>query len=139
MELDRIEKLLEKYFEATTTVAEEQALKSYFAGDEIAPHLQQYGPMFGYFSKTKNERFTGQVPLHTRKKYSKWLSVAAAAVVIFGLYLGNEYQEQKRAEYAYNQTKDALRLLAENLDRGTEKVAYLNEFELTTQKILNND
>ncbi len=139
MELDRIEDLLEKYFEATTTVAEEQTIKAYFAGDEVAPHLQQYGPMFGYFSKTKNERFTGQVPLNTRKKYSKWISVAAAVVVIFGLYLGNEYQEQKRAEYAYNQTKEALRLLAENLDRGTEKVAYLNEFELTKQKILNNN
>ena len=30
MELDRIEKLMEKYFEATTTVAEEEQLRDYF-------------------------------------------------------------------------------------------------------------
>lgn len=30
MELDSIEKLLEKYFEATTTEAEEEMLKAYF-------------------------------------------------------------------------------------------------------------
>jgi hypothetical protein len=139
MELDNIEKLLEKYFEAATTVAEEQTLRAYFEGDEVAPHLQQYGPMFGYFSKARNERFTGQIPLTTRKNLSRWISVAAVAVLIFGIYLGKNYQEQQKAEYAYNQTKEALRLLAENLDRGTEKVAYLNEFEVTKQKILNNE
>jgi hypothetical protein len=139
MELDNMEKLLEKYFEAATTVAEEQTLRAYFEGDEVAPHLQQYSPMFGYFSKARNERFTGQVPLTTRKNLSRWISVAAVAVLIFGIYFGKNYQEQQKAEYAYNQTKEALRLLAENLDRGTEKVAYLNEFEVTKQKILNNE
>ncbi len=139
MELDKIEKMLEKYFEATSSVAEEQALREYFARQEVAPHLQQYGPMFGYFSAAKNERFTGEVPLKTRKNYTKWLSVAAVAVLVFGIYFGKQYQEQQQAQYAYHQTKEALRLLAVNLDRGTEKVAYLNEFETTKQKIYNND
>lgn len=140
MELDNIERLLEKYFEATTTVAEEQTLRSYFTQEEIAPHLQQYSSIFAYFSTAREERFTGQVPLKTRKSFSRWISVAAVAVVIFGIYFGNkQYQEQQQqAQYAYNQTKEALRLLAENLDRGTEKVAYLNEFEVTKRKIYNN-
>ena len=139
MELNKIEKLLEKYFEATSTVAEEQTLRDYFHGDQVAPHLQRYTPLFGYISTAKKERFTGQVPLKTRKNLSRWLSVAAVAVLIFGIYLGKRYQEQQQAEYAYNQTKEALRLLASNLDRGTEKVAYLNEFGETTQKIYNNN
>jgi hypothetical protein len=139
MELDNIEKMLEKYFDATATVAEEQALRAYFAGDEVAPHLQQYAPLFGYFSAAKNERFTGEVPLKTRKNRSMWLSVAAVAVIVFGIYFGNKYNEQQQAEFAYNQTKEALRLLADNLDRGTEKVAYLHEFEQTKQKIINNN
>lgn len=139
MELDNIEKLMEKYFEATTTVAEEQALRDYFAKEEVAPHLKQYAPLFGYFSNAKNERYTGQVPLKTRKNLSRWLSVAAVAILVFGIYFGINYQEQQQAEFAYNQTKEALRLLAENLDRGTEKVAYLNEFEEAKQKIYNNN
>ena len=143
MELDRIEKLLEKYFEATTSIAEEEILNQYFAQDEIEPHLEQYRPMFNYFSVAKEERFTKQVPLKPRKNYYKWMSVAAVAILTFGIYFGNQYQEQKKNEQeallAYQETKKAFELLAENFGRGTEKVAYLQEFEATKQKIYNNN
>jgi hypothetical protein len=139
MELDKIQKLLEKYFEATTTVAEEEQLREYFSKDSVAPHLEQYTPMFTYFSKAKDERFTKQVPLKPRVSYYKWISIAAVAVMAFGIFFGNDYREQKEAEFAYNETKKALSLLAQNLERGTEKVAYLNEFEQTKQKIYNNN
>lgn len=143
MELDNIEKLLEKYFEASTTVAEEEVLKIYFSGDKVAPHLEQYAPLFQYFSNAKKERFTRQVPLKPRKNYYKWISVAAVAVLAFGIYFGpdryRDYQEQKEAEFAYEETRKALNLLAENFGRGTEKMAYLNQFEETKQKIYNNN
>ena len=139
MESDRIEKLLEKYFKATTTTAEEKELKEYFNSEEVATHLEQYAPMFTYFSVAKEERFTRQVPLKTRRYIYQWISVAAVAVIAFGLFFGKEYQEQKEAEFAYQETRKALSLLAENLDRGTQKVAYLNEFETTKQKIYKNN
>ncbi|WP_291864419.1 hypothetical protein [Maribacter sp.] len=142
MELNNIEKLLEKYFDATTTVAEEETLRTYFSQESVATHLEQYRPMFQYFSTTKEEQFTKQLALKPRNNYSKWISVAAVAVIAFGLYFGNTYQEQKLAEqkeaqYAYNETKKALDLLAQNFSKGTQKVAYLNEFEATKQKIYN--
>ena len=130
-----IEKLLEKYFEATTTAAEEKQLKEYFTQGDVAPHLEQYAPMFSYFSVAKEERFTRQVSLKTRRYIYQWVSVAAVAVIALGVFFGRDYQEQKEAEMAYLETRKALTLLAENLDRGTEKMAYLNEFEETKQKI----
>ncbi|WP_375324769.1 hypothetical protein [Flagellimonas sp. GZD32] len=143
MELGNIEKILEKYFEASTTVAEEKTLREYFAQDSVAPHLEQYKPMFNYFSIAKEEKYTKQVPLKPRVNYYKWLSVAAAVVLTFGIYFGNEYQEAQaekaKAEYAYQETKKAFELLAENFSKGTEKVAYLKEFEETKQKIYNNN
>ena len=139
MELDRIEKLLEKYLEASTSVAEEKELRTYFSQESVPTHLEQYAPIFQYFSLAKEERFTKQVPLKTRRDYFKWASVAAVAVLMFGIYFGNEYQKQKEAEFAYNETKKALSLLADNFSRGTEKVAYLNEFEKTKQKIYNKN
>ncbi|MGB5428302.1 hypothetical protein [Eudoraea sp.] len=139
MELDKIQKLLEKYFEATTTVEEEKQLRDYFSQDSVAPHLEQYAPMFAYFSIAKDERFTKQVPLKPRVSYHKWISIAAVAVMVFGIFFGNDYREQKEAEFAYSETKKALNLLAQNLERGTEKVAYLNEFEQAKQKIYNNN
>ncbi|WP_318344338.1 hypothetical protein [Flagellimonas baculiformis] len=144
MELDNIEKLMEKYFEATTTVAEERKLREYFSQDDVATHLQQYRPMFNYFSSAKEEKYTKQVPLKPRVNYYKWLSVAAAVVLTFGIYFGKQYQDRKQreleeAEYAYQETKKAFELLAENFGRGTEKVAYLKEFEEAKQKIYNNN
>lgn len=144
MELDNIEKLLEKYFEATTTVAEEETLRDYFSKESVATHLEQYAPMFQYFSKAKQERFTRQVPLKAKNNIYKWASVAAAVVLAFGVYFGNDYREQQIADQekallAYNQTKKAFALLAVNFNKGTEKVAYLNEFEETKQKIYNNN
>ena len=139
MELGNIEKILEKYFEATSTVDEERKLREYFAQDSVAPHLEQYRPMFNYFSIAKEERYTKQVPLKPRVNYYKWLSVAAAVILTFGIYFGKQYQERKEAEYAYQETKKAFELLAENFGRGTEKVAYLKEFEAAREKIYNNN
>ena len=139
MELDRIERLLEKYLEASTTIAEEKELRAYFSQESVASHLKQYAPMFQYFSMAKEERYTKELPLKKRRINYKWLSIAAMAVMLFGIYFGKEYQEKKEAEFAYNETKKALTLLADNFSRGTEKVAYLNEFENTKQKIYNKN
>lgn len=143
MESDNIEKLIEKYFEATTTIAEEETIRAYFAQEFVATHLEQYAPMFQYFSGAKEEKFTKKLPLNpianvTKKRFPyQWLSIAAAGLIIFGIYFGNRYQEQQEAVYAYQETKKALDLLSENFNRGTEKVAYLNQFEQTKQKIYN--
>ncbi|MDO6492129.1 MAG: hypothetical protein ABJD66_17060 [Cellulophaga sp.] len=135
MELHNIEKLLEKYFEATTTVAEEEAIKAYFLKGDVAPHLQEYTAMFTYFSNAKEETFTKQVPLKPRKRNYKWLSVAAVAVLALGIYFGNDYREQKEAEYVLQETEKAFSLIAQNLNKGTEKLVYLNKFEEATNKI----
>ena len=145
MELDKtIEKLLEKYFEASTTVAEEKELRDYFAQDQVAPDLEQYRPMFNYFSIAKEEQFTKQVPLNTRKKINYgWISAAAAVVLAFGIYFGPDqyraYQDKKEAEFAYQETKKAFNLLAENFEKGREHVAHLNEFSVAKSKVFNEN
>lgn len=139
MESDRIEKLLEKYLEASTSIAEEKELRTYFSQESVPTHLEKYAPMFNYFSVAKEERYTKPLSLKTRRFNYKWLSIAAMAVLFFGIYFGNEYQKKKEAEYAYNETKKALTLLADNFSKGTEKVAYLNEFENAKQKIYNKN
>ena len=101
MELDRIEKLLEKYFEATTTVEEEETLRHYFSQEKVATHLERYTYMFNYFSNAKEERFTKKVPLaqkgnRSRKNFYRWLSVAAVAVLMVGVYLGKSYQDEQQ-------------------------------------------
>ncbi len=144
MELDRIESLVEKYFEAGTTVAEEETLRTYFSSGEVAPHLEQYAPMFNYFSKAKEERFTRQVPLTPRKSYLKWASVAAVAVFVIGFYfyrpasapvtLADEYTQEE-----IESAQEAFALLAMNFNKGTEQLNHLEEFQKTTNKFLTKE
>lgn len=143
-----IDKLVEKYFEATTTVAEEKRLQEYFNQQEVAPHLEQYRPMFNYFKKAKAVSYEAQSEkrksIKPKRRFDfRWVSVAAAVVLAFGVYFGTDayqnYQEKREARLAYEQTKEALSLLAANFAKGTEKVALLQEFEVAKQKVLKND
>ena len=163
MVLDKIEKLLEKYDNGETTLQEEQQLKNYFVQETVAPHLEVYKPMFVYFLQTQKEQFTKEVPLQPKKTYTlyKWISVAAIAVLMFGIYtqVGNQSKsldELTQDELvAYNQTMEAFNLLASNfnkgtesinalslvstsLEKGTENISYLEEFSNTTNKIFKN-
>lgn len=137
---NNIENLIEKYFEASTTAAEEQILKRYFAQEKVAAHLEQYRPMFAYFSMAKNEKYPKQEALNPSKNIRfKWLSIAAAVILFFGCYFGNQYYEKQQARLAYQETKAALNLLAQNFNKGKQKMVYLNQFEATQQKLLNDN
>ena len=69
MALNKIEQLLEKYFEGETSIAEEQVLKEYFNTENVAPHLEMHKPLFCYFSDAKTDKmnFTPVLPSKKRK------------------------------------------------------------------------
>jgi anti-sigma-K factor RskA len=136
MELVNIEKLLEKYLDAETSIAEENELKNYFSGAHVAPHLEEYREMFGYFSASKKEKFTKTIQLKSRKLNWKWLSVAASAVLLVSVYTGYQKNQQAKAEKIYEETQYAFTLLSANLNKGTAAISELQEFETTTNKIL---
>jgi hypothetical protein len=146
MELDRIEQLLEKYFEAETSIAEEKELKDYFASSDVAQHLKQYQPIFGYSTQAKHEQFKATIPLITKKRSSVvWFSVAASVFVLLslGLFTFNHYNQPKSndlgtyddPEIAYRETRKALAMISEHVNTGIGSMSYLNEYEQTKNKI----
>jgi len=146
MELDRIEILLEKYFEAETSIAEEKELKDYFASSDVAPHLEQYKPIFGYATQAKQEQFTATIPLKAKKRNTAvWLSVAASVVVLLsvGLFTFNHYNQPVSGdlgtyddpEVAFRETQKALDLISESVNKGIGSMNYLNEYEQSKNKI----
>ena len=136
MDLVRIEALLEKYFEATATLAEEAELKRYFTEGDVAPHLMDYVPIFNYYTSSSEERIGNLEVLQARKPIRRvWLSIAASVIILFGIISVRNYKQQQEAQMAYQQTRLALGLLARNLDRGTQKVAHISTFDQTIQKI----
>jgi hypothetical protein len=147
MALDRIENLIDKYFEGETSIAEENELKVYFSSTDVAQHLKQYQTIFGYFSQAKEQQFTQEIPLQIKKRnVVLWLSIAASVVVMLGvgtmMYFINDKEEQFVActpednpELALQQTEKALALVSEHLNTGIESVSYINEYEQSKNRI----
>lgn len=139
MELDKIEILLEKYFQGETSIAEENELTNYFSSPDVAQHLEQYKPLFGYFSIAREQKFTPEIPLQTKKRNVAWLSIAASVVVLLGIGTFTFFNHEKVEEHdlgtydnpeiAFRETQKALALLSENVNVGIGSVQYINEYQ----------
>ena len=55
MDLDRIEKLLAKYWECETSVEEEKELKNFFNNEEVPEKWKSLIPLFQYYEREKAE------------------------------------------------------------------------------------
>ena len=139
MELANIEKLVEKYLNAETSLQEETTLKNYFTGGNVAPHLQEYEYMFNYFATVKDETYTKTIqlePKKSKKRNLKWLSVAASVVLLFSVFIGRDIYQKYKVEKQYAQVTKALGMLSSNLKKGEQAVANLYVYEDTVNKIL---
>jgi predicted ribosomally synthesized peptide with SipW-like signal peptide len=146
MELDRIEIILEKYFQGETSIAEENELKNYFSSSDVAQHLEQYQPLFGYFSQAREQKFKQEIPLQSKKRNVAWLSIAASVVVLLGIgtfaYLNDSNVSEKQdlgsyenPEIAFRETQKALALLSENVNVGIGSIQYINEYEAVKHRV----
>ena len=55
MDYKYVEQLLESYFACTTTLQEEQILRSFFSQEDVPGHLAQYADLFNYETEAKAE------------------------------------------------------------------------------------
>lgn len=146
MELIKVEILLEKYLEAATSIAEEKELRSYFSTQNVAPHLEQYKAIFGFYTQEKQEKSSKEIVLKSKKNKTIWYSVAATIVVFFGIgtfFIMNrnmpipksELGSYDNPEIAFKETQKALALLSMNVNVGLESVMYVQEYENAKNKV----
>ncbi|MEM0518889.1 MULTISPECIES: hypothetical protein [Aequorivita] len=143
MELGKINKLLAAYFEGNTSLAEEKVLKNYFNNQTVAEEHRQYQPLFMSFEAAKEERSSRAISLGNAKKkniQSWWYAVAAVVVTAFGVgafyFSQPQYtQEEREALAAFEKSKEAMMLLSENLNKGTERLTFVGQFETSKDKI----
>jgi hypothetical protein len=145
MEHNKIETLLEKYLDGSTTIAEEKELTNYFSQPNVALHLQQYQSIFGYYKQAKSEQFVQEIPLKTIKQKVAWLSIAASVTILVGLsaFLYSNFQSKNNQdlgtfnnpETAYFETQKQLNLISEHINTGIESVNYITEYETSKNLI----
>jgi hypothetical protein len=140
MESNKIETLLEKYFQGETSIAEENQLRDYFSSPNVSPNLEQYKPIFGYLALAKEQNFEQEIVLKSKKRNLAWLSIAASVVVLLGIgtysyfnyYNINQNQDlgtYDDPEIAFRETQKALSMLSTHLNTGIESVQYIQEYE----------
>ena len=142
MESANIEKIVEKYFEGTTSLQEEAILKNYFVQGNVAPHLQEYQLLFSYFATAQEESYTKSIqlsPKQSQRKTRYWMSIAASIALLVSVFVGkqqyDEYQQRQEAERLFAKLSKGLRLLSSNLQKGEQAVATLYTYEKVVQKI----
>ncbi len=76
IEIKRVQELLDRYFDAQTTLGEEKMLREYFKG-EVSQEFLVYKPLFNCYSE-EIERIEG---VKVKRRDFRWISVAAAAAL----------------------------------------------------------
>ena len=91
--VDEAEKLMEKYYEGNTTVAEENQLRTFLAQSKVPPQFEAEKAIFGYYESKKDRKNFRLQP------YLRW---AAAAVIAAGVIIPvSIFQASGKTNYAY--------------------------------------
>ncbi|TBW29008.1 hypothetical protein [Gramella sp. KN1008] len=151
MELAKIEKLLERYEDGKTSLAEENLLREYFLNENVPEHLRSYQLIFMFSANQKKETMQSNPGIKShknRRKWYSWTSIAAILIVALGVFFFNDSSRMLNdndlgtisdEELALEKTKETLNMVSQLMNEGTANLAYLKEFNKTTNKILKTD
>jgi hypothetical protein len=162
MDSKQIEQLLEKYWNAETSLEEEKELHQFFQGNDVPENLKETAVLFRYFETEKkrslNEDFVDAVTKQIKQRrggkivsMANWIQMARVAagviVVVAAVYLiGREVRNSSPKEIpdtesdpklAFEQTKKALLMISKNFHKAqneASKINLLNEAEEKVQR-----
>ncbi|MDT0690250.1 hypothetical protein RM549_10675 [Salegentibacter sp. F188] len=149
MELREVERLIEKYEEGSTSLAEEKQLKEYFNTHSVPSRLESYRIIFGYTTAARKETYQGKNPVGKKpgSKYA-WIAIAASIVLALGLFvyqnnsaykMENEHKDivmTEEQEQTYQQARQTLLLVSEYMNEGKEELVHLKEIN-SANKFIN--
>ena len=143
-----IEALLERYYDAQTSEAEEKQLKDFFLHEEVPPHLQAEKEMFLQLQASDvpeglEERLSQSIDRWGKKHRTlrlQWIgSIAASLLLLFGAgwYLQEPPRKDTCAtpEEAYAEAQKALVMFSTALNKGMRQMDALHETTERVEKI----
>lgn len=168
MEFNKVRELLDRYWDGTSTLEEEEVLRSFFSRNiaNLPADLKEAQPLFGYFAAERDMPMPvfpdieiavsqTQTPVRPVKQmiWQHWMKYAAMLLVAVGIGYASRQAQTKQTrinvslsekdtyddpEKAFAVTQKALQLLSRNLNKGTAQMQKLAYFNEATEKIKAN-
>lgn len=159
MNTNDINKLLAKYYEGSTSNAEEQKLKEYFNSNELADEHKHLKPWFEYLKEESrqtlhDENFETTLWDKLEEKENRgrkivplyWISAAAATILLLlAIFMEQPSWEEttpmakhdmnKERQLAYAATKNTLMFVSGKLNQGLGKLDCLDEGEKAYERL----
>lgn len=159
MDSKRIEELLNRYWNAETSLEEEQQLREYFTGSSIPEHLKETAALFRYFESNKKKSlndasFDGTVlsKVSTPKRskvvrlvYNTMRIAAGVAVLVVATWfirdeirkaspqvMVDTYDDPK---LAFEETKKALQMISKSFGTAETQARKINLFNDAQEEI----
>lgn len=162
MNINEIEKLVEKYYDGETTLSEERILQVFFSGDSIPANLENLKKQFAFFEnehdiRLDNPNFNDNVleSLQDKAKILKFrlqkpfmytaygvavTILIAIAINLFNFLSVNDSTAISQStiqdpEKAYRETKQALILVSTYIDEAMAECTNISKFDEYKQMI----
>jgi hypothetical protein len=164
MDLNRVEILLERYWNCASTVEEEKELKSLLNSADVPDNLKDSAALFKYFEQQKkatlDEKFDqiivdkinsqhSPIVRKLNRNFQNYMKVAAAVLVILAasFIFRMEFWEGEKPkmllvedtfqtpEEAYAETKKAFMLIAEKMNSGRKQARKIGIMNEAENKI----
>ncbi|MBT1699424.1 hypothetical protein KK083_21180 [Fulvivirgaceae bacterium PWU4] len=165
MDSNKIDELLNKYWNCETSLEEEQQLREYFRGEQIPEQWKETATLFRYFDTHKKKTLNdGAFDTALMKKintpppskgkvvrifYNTLRIAAGVSVLVVATFLvRNEIRESTPQEMvdtyddpklALEETKKALMMISKSFGTAEEKAKKINMFNEAQQQIQKNE
>jgi len=160
MDSKHIEELLQKYWNAETSLEEEQQLREFFNGEDVPQSLKETASLFRYFEMQKKVGVDDSSFSNNLKKKLKpagkvisismmqlariaaGLLVVVAATFFIRQEVRKAYPDEPEDTYtdpkvAFEETKKALMMISKSFNKAQKEASKINVFNEATEIIQN--
>jgi hypothetical protein len=158
MDLDKIDSLLQKYWNAETSLEEEEQLRAFFAREPVPENLKETASLFRYFEQQKRLGVDDLAFDRELKKKLKpagkvinfsfvqiariaaGLLVVVAATFFIREEIKKAYPDEPEDTYsdpkvAFEETKKALMMISKSFNKAQKEASKINVFNEATDKM----
>ncbi|GAB2476601.1 hypothetical protein [Algoriphagus taiwanensis] len=137
---ERIEILVQKYWEAESTLEEERELRELLRATD---GFDQEKRLFGILEEYRSTEPTQiRMPKITQARMARlqWLGWAASLILLISsVWIWRDYEQKQEQREAFEQVTEALALIQNNLSKGKEQMEPLQDLKYlnTTNQLFN--